>query len=501
MPGYEQQPEQVSFATTEVGWLAVTASPPNGKDKIVTTLLGTVDGGNSWQEEWRGTGVASELVAVNASHAVLTLQGFWGCSAGTDGPGCNTTLLETDNGGRRWAPISRSRRVVTSVAFANGLWGLAAIVPHPCSDNIPPPPKPPPTCEGAVARTTDGGRHWSGVLKVPGPVIAVDATGQTWWAVQDVRGTGSRDGLVFWASSDDGSRWSKRGRAAGPSFLSVRAQANLVVGQRGQMWLSLFDLDSCSMNGCATVQAWHSENDGRSWAEDTPRVAAPPGVGQLCGPSALSLSADRQRRPYLALDYGAGCASPEAQVFSWSNGQWRLVSAQRGSGFFSAMAWPTPEVAYAVANQAVARTLDGGRHWAQAWPALSPTGPLAPLGSKVVIAARDLTSPDVVLGSSDGGAQWSVLSALPGEVLYVDFPSPAQGFAAVCNDVTGSVTLDLSRDKGRTWSAVARLPFVERGNLSGVWFSATGRGLALITRGESPVHHRRGRPRRALGDH
>lgn len=68
--------------------------------------------------------------------------------------------------------------------------------------------------------------------------------------------------------------------------------------------------------------------------------------------------------------------------------------------------------------------------------------PLVLHGSKVVIAARDLTSPDVVLGSSDGDAKWSVLSALPGEVLYVDFPSPANGFAAVCNDTTGSVILD-----------------------------------------------------------
>ena len=56
----------------------------------------------------------------------------------------------------------------------------------------------------------------------------------------------------------------------------------------------------------------------------------------------------------------------------------------------------------------------------------------APFPLTVLRSGTPVTSlNDVVLGSAAGGAQWTVLSTLPSEVLYVDFPSSALGFATV----------------------------------------------------------------------
>ena len=484
LAGYELQSAQVSFATPETGWLAVTGTRPAASSELVAWVLGTRDGGASWHPEWAGEGVGVQLDAVSATSAVLSVQGNFDCSAGMDPPSCKTTLVATSDGGRSWAPLGAASRVITSFSLANRSTGLAAVVPRPCPDNLALRPTP---CSGAVARTTDGGHKWSTVLRVPDPVIAVDATAPTWWAVEDLPGF-YQGSLVVWTSTDSGLKWSRRGQLPHLSLLTARATATLVA--RGdQVWLSLFDIDSCAMHGCSTVEAWHSGDGGRSWSEDTPQAAAPPGVGQFCGADNLSLGLGGHLRPYLAFDYGAGCTNPEVQVFSWSHGQWRFVSAISGPYGFGPMTWPTEREGFVSTNQAVARTDDGGRHWVQVWPPEAPTGPLAPLSPELLIGAKDLVDQGVVLASHDAGAKWSVLATLPGDVLYLAFPNKASGYAAVCDGASGSVYLEVSKDGGRTWHQRSRLP-VEAlpspagEDLSGLWFDRSGDGLALVTRGD-----------------
>ncbi len=485
LAGYELQSAQVSFATSETGWLAVTGTRPGGSPELSAWVLGTRDSGASWHQEWAGEGAAVQLDAVNATTAVLGVQGNFGCSAGMAPPSCKTTLVATSDGGRSWAPLGAASRVITSFSLANASTGLAAVVPRPCPDNLVPRPT---SCLGVVARTVDGGHEWSSVLRVPGPVTTVGATGPTWWAVEDLPGRpGYQGSLVVWASTDGGLRWSRRGQLPHLPLLTARA-ATTLVARGGEVWLSLFDIDSCAMHGCSLVEAWHSGDGGRRWSEGTPQAAVPPGVGQFCGPSSLSLGLGGHLRPYLALDYGAGCTNPEVQVFSWSHGQWRFASAISGPVGFGPMTWPTEREGFASTYQAVARTEDAGRHWAQVWPPEAPTGPLVPLSAELLMGAKDLVDQGAVLASHDAGAKWQVLATLPGDVLYLDFPDKASGHAAVCNGVTGSVHLEVSEDGGRAWHQRSRLPVealpspaVE--DLSGLWFDRDGDGLALVTRG------------------
>ena len=480
-PGLELTAAAVSFVNARVGWLVVSASSAVEPAPTTTTVLGTSDAEATWRPEWQGVGSPGQLVAINASDAVLSVQGAAGCSAGLDEARCKTTLVATTDGGRTWAPVTSSHVLMPEISFASPRTGLAALVPHPCSGLLPAPPKQA-RCPGAVERTADGGRHWKTVLRTTGPVITLSTAGPTWWAVQNRAGNQLKDALVIWASTNRGTSWSVRGQIAGPSsFLDERAQASLVSGPAGQMWLSLFDIDSCAMHGCSTVQAWHSADGGRTWEDDTPANVA--GVGQFCGQYNLSLALGADGDPHLALDFGAGCPRSAAQVYTWAGGRWRLVKAWDGGGV-TAMSWPGAGLGYVIFNGALALTANAGRSWAQQWPPVAPSGPLAPLSAHDVLAGGDLTDPGAVLGSTDGGAAWSALAALPGDVLDIDFPSASKGFIALCDPTTDAVSLQVSLDGGRNWSSRSALPDGPGGDVSGLWMTTGGDGLLLTTWGD-----------------
>jgi hypothetical protein len=154
-PGLEQTASAVSFVDANVGWLVVSASAPEGPSPTTTTVLGTTDAGATWRAEWRGVGFPGQLVAIDTSHAVLSVQGAPGCSAGLDPPACKTTLMATTDGGRAWAPVTSSRELIAAISFADPTTGLAAMVPHSCLDSLPT-PKQPQRCPGVVALSTPG---------------------------------------------------------------------------------------------------------------------------------------------------------------------------------------------------------------------------------------------------------------------------------------------------------------------------------------------------------
>jgi photosystem II stability/assembly factor-like uncharacterized protein len=203
----------------------------------------------------------------------------------------------------------------------------------------------------------------------------------------------------------------------------------------------------------------------------------------MCGQDNLSLAPGANGEPHLALNFGAGCTQSVAQVYAWAQGRWQLAKAWEGGGV-SDMAWPSGGVGYLVFNGALAGTDNGGRGSSQLWPLLAPTGPLAPLNVHHLLAAGALTDPGAVLDSADGGATWSALAALPGDVLDIDFPNATKGYVALCDPQSDVVKLEVSVDGGHTWSSRSILPDYRGGDVSGLWMTSGGDGLLVTTWGD-----------------
>lgn len=477
-PGVISTVQDVAFASLRSGWLVLVSSPASGNGSTTTAILGTTTAGETWRPEWDGPGYPGELVAIDRQHALLTVQGAQGCSAGTDERTCSTRLLATSNGGRTWVPLWRSRTLLTGISFANARDGLAAAVPRPCSDQLPSPPKRPPACPGDVLRTSDGGRHWSTVMRARGPILAVAAAHGTWWAVQSQLGIQPTAGVDIWASTDHGAKWSKRGQVTGLGYVGQRAEASLVPEGGGQAWLSLLDFDSCAMHGCGVAGVWHSTNNGKTWSDETP-VGAP----SQCGLGNVVMAAGPGGQPFVSEGFNlAACPPPAARLEKWTGTGWGLVRDSDLLGV-TAMSWPTATAGYVVAGGALVRTSASGHKWAQAWPAPAPTGPLAPTSDRDVIAGGDATDPGAILRTSDDGATWSPVASLPGKVTSLDFANHDNGLLVLCHPVTNGFTLEASTDGGRTWKKRGPLPYPRGGDVSGLWMTSASRALVLVTQG------------------
>lgn len=308
------------------------------------------------------------LVAVDRSHAFLAVLNNLNCAPGV--PGCATTLLATMDGGRTWAAVWHTAGVVSSVSFGSPLTGLAAVTPRPCPGAAGLPPG---KCPSMLLQTMDGGRLWSPVLHTSGPLDAVTDSGHRWWAVQSQPGVAASNGgpgmaapgLWVWGGTANGRNWRRQAQVARFSVLGLNTKAALVATATGELWLSLVNIDSCAMHGCATAGLWRSPDNGMTWDEDTPRFHLSAG----CGLDGISVAGDPTGTVCASSEQPtATCRPPGTTLAQWTPGGWKPRStwAEQPAG---AMSWPTPAVGYASFGGTVARTSDGGQHWTRAWPA------------------------------------------------------------------------------------------------------------------------------------
>ena len=225
---------------------------------------------------------------------------------------------------------------------------------------------------------------------------------------------------------------------------------------------------------------------GRTWAV-TPAIYGQAG----CGPSSnLPLAVSPGGTAYLATGANlAACAPPAGTLARWDGERWQKVHTWSFAAV-TALSWPSAATGYVLAGGALARSVDDGRTWSQAWPSVAPLGPLAPLSAEVAIGAGDTIDPGVVLRTIDRGATWRPIADLRGYVTAIDFPTARDGFVVLLDPVRGTWDLVASDNGGHDWSVRAALPGRGRGpgapqGVSGLWMVSPSKGLALTTSGAS----------------
>jgi photosystem II stability/assembly factor-like uncharacterized protein len=128
---------------------------------------------------------------------------------------------------------------------------------------------------------------------------------------------------------------------------------------------------------------------------------------------------------------------------------------------------------------AVWSTADGGQTWTSAFVSTSPLASVSVLGTHAWASTECVGGEgcgSVVLGSSDAGATWTVISTIP--VGSLTFVTAAHGFGV---NPSSNVLLETT-DGGRTWSPYAS-PCEANYVLAGVSFGDAKRGWAACDSG------------------
>ncbi len=298
-------------------------------------------------------------------------------------------------------------------------------------------------CEMVMARTTDGGAHWTLGTPPADPrqsawglqVLAASAQDAWVWGYQS-QGSGP---AVFVATHDGGATWQ-------PINIGGTVVASLAVSD-GTVWA----LTGCPATGNpCPVQVLSSPVAGGSWTE----LGSPPG----------------------SLVVGPGCSlySPGAELVRAGGRAWVLTS---GLGCPPS----TPELA---------RSDNAGTAWTSLpVPCEDHMAPLALAASSpttlmlICGAGGGWPAPQEIWGSVDGGSSWQLRSR--SYAMLQQPPLPNVGELASQGLPTGLVTLEgqtawiwgdreqdmITNDDGVTWTAPSQLPYDNAGGAEGLGFS------------------------------
>jgi photosystem II stability/assembly factor-like uncharacterized protein len=472
----------LAFPSAADGWLLgqPTASP--GASSTSAIIWHTSTAGTAWQEQWRGTGYPLSLTATDSAHAWALI----GCL----GTRCAPELLGTADGGQHWRMLARLPYTARQVQFVSASIGLATLdgcLTTPSEAR----------CPGKVLISYNGGATWQPLLSGTGPVFAtatVSAGGAVQlWAAQTVLDAGDGAGpqvsaINMTTSVDGGHSWLRLGQlplTGEPPTANV--QIKLAATSAGLSLASIFDQESCAMHGCGTTGLLQSSDGGRTWSQAS--LADPDGDAGCGYGEVLSSVAPDGAEWASAGQPGATCSPPYGLLFQRGSAGWRLLSPWQLTGVTALDAVST-NVAYAIAGgTALARTENGGRTWTQLLPAAIPTGQIDALSATTALGAQDTVNAGAILRSSDGGQSWQQIADLPGTVIQLDFPAPADGIAVTYQPGRwglGYSELWRSTDGGLAWTPAGRLPGnagYENTGSYGPWMSADGRGV-LLTAGQ-----------------
>ena len=486
--GYSATAEEVAFTGRENGWLVVELVP-NAKSPERTAVLSTDDGGTTWYQRWEGAGSAGQLVAAGSGRAYLTVDNA--ACFGEVGH-CEARLLSLASApGARARLVGRRPYAVTSMAWAGPKTGVESVAGARCEDLWYSPLPSPPSCPSLLKLTTDGGAVFRPVLHTHALVLAVaEERPSRWWAVTDTwlrKGPAQEHLFVSRLdvlASNGGRHWRWAGTVPLPPAspaVGPRTTANLVV-HGATLLLNYADLDSCAMHGCGTAATWKSTDAGKHWAQLPYSQPGQTGCGPtLDNPAAFSPAGVLYQAAGVPL---AACPPPGSWLSTWHADRWAHVASWLGGGLAS-ISWPAKTRGYVVVNGAVARTSDGGRSWVQVWPALAPTGPLAPLSGTAALGAGDATDPGVVMRTGDGGRHWSIVGHLPGDVTSLALAGKGRADAAVLDAARGTWALYATSSGGRKWERVGALPNATsyHSGIVGLWAHGRDRALVLTATG------------------
>jgi photosystem II stability/assembly factor-like uncharacterized protein len=324
---------------------------------------------------------------------------------------------------------------------------------------------------GGSARSARGGGGHSGGPPTTGAngrraqIFNLGSTGGVTWAM---------NARHFWLTGNGGGTWRPLPAALG--YSGAIHQIQYVDRNHGWVWSG------------ARNRLYRTADGGRSW-ESAP---LPRHIAQ----SETSFTFVSRERGYLA------ASAPGPRLFATQDGgaTWHLVSRPP----FRYGAWGLDFVnrlhGFAVANNTLYRTTNGGRRWSavlrsreQSTELWSPTT----FGSHVVVpelvfATGNPDGPDrlVVHSSRDGGVTWSAHRApqLIGGALDHDEGPSTLGFTAltpsdwVAQSSSGSL---VTTDGGRSWRTVRPTGLPNGAYLFGTSFTPLRDGWALLARQHS----------------
>jgi photosystem II stability/assembly factor-like uncharacterized protein len=250
-----------------------TRPSPNAGIFPVSVVFASNDGGASWRSSrLPGCAVAFGLSFVSAQtgFALADAGGF---------PGRGRVDLTTD-GARTWRPLGGAP-FVGPIDFASRLdgWGLASagVALRPLSAN------------GAVYRTTDGGRSWQRVPICSGAAnhgVAVICGTPHFFSTRDglipagvIDHRSGADSLVVFATSDGGAHWSSHTLPADPDLRDYFSASNPLSAINGTLRLAVPFSAPAASDWIAFVgpRLYTTSDGGRHWSTITPRptFAAP----------------------------------------------------------------------------------------------------------------------------------------------------------------------------------------------------------------------------------
>lgn len=419
-----QRPEIGALAFTDAGhgWIGGSG-----------TILGTTDGGRTWHQQWSGARTVTALTVFDRRHA-FALAG----PVAPDGTVTPDRILRTADAGSNWVAI-RLAAPVTSPVFVSPTVGWAIGVPTlgPDTTGIPAAP-------GPLVHTVDGGRTWTraGVGDVGAVCFADAAHG---WAV----------GRSTLRTTDGGRAWHAVSKVPGAAISSA-----LALGCRGgTLWL--FQDRGGGAGGHVNYAGFTSTDGGRHWIQVLGNgfyPGTPSGVGQ----------AGDEPGPFVAPDGSTAVelgSSPAAErlLITVTHDRGRTWQTTTIAGLGSepgGIAFPDSRHGFVLGSAdgfetVVLATDDGGRTWSERWRTLAPD----PLGAIAFVSASlgfGVGLPGdarAILQTTDGGLSWSRLAEMPeaADTFRVD-PNRFSFADAVHGWVVSTVGhLLATADGGQTW--------------------------------------------------
>jgi photosystem II stability/assembly factor-like uncharacterized protein len=334
---------------------------------------------------------------------------------------CSFALLATVDGGKTWQVV-HTGTAFTDLSFLSPTVGFGV------------------TATGRLLATHDGGRHWSTSRAPTAKAGWVDfITAQSGWILAG----------DLYRTIDGGARWTRLPFQCGRNQMIARV--SFVDRTTGFLLCQV-------LNGPFAVTLYHSTDGGGSWR----RVSIVDSMAHMVG----TFDFVSARTGFVGTGFG--------NLLQTSNGgrTFRPVPGTPPDEVQDA-SWPSPRTGYALGQGILMRTLDGGMHWAQVYPAVEPSGPMALTGSGAGVAVGVQWAPDwftsAILRTTDG-THWRQIATLPGatEIDQLVRTSPRKVWASAhLASMTGpGAAVFRSTDNGTSWRRLLAVGPGEIGFLS-----------------------------------
>ncbi len=347
----------------------------------------------------------------------------------------------------------------------------------------------------AVARTEDGGRHWTTLYVTPHPAIQLSAADmQTAYVLLSACSGSNCSATQLMATHDGGATWQSVYAAQGfeakaVSFVSpsvgyvagtVPASAGaprgdlLATQDAGQVWTEHplpCDSTSMALSFPTAAQGWllcggpsgpgvqgkalfHTLDGGANWSlvssvslpQSPPSGPIVPGIGVPLTGFVHTLFFRSAQQGWMGLDRGGIYETTDGGVH-W-HPVWQPPFAPGADDAFS-VGFTDALHGWVLYGEGppLSTTSDGGRTWTIVYPPLSPATSISFSSTQDALAAGWVYDGTLILSTTDGGVQWTMAARAPVDISSLTVVGPSTFL------VLGQNALYRTEDGGATWAA------------------------------------------------